>query len=526
MKKLFFTLSILLFFGFKSLAQKVYDIKADFITINNRFNTIEFYQKKSNGNYIKIQYDFIDFYDDNDKEYYELVFDTTEIEDLSEVELPLIKVDDLPDKNFETFKKELKKIVFIKEAKEFEQYFYDDIILNRFTQLDLFNDFLFSSRLVDLYYSEYDNNKKYNLRGTGYFSYFFFRINNKKLALILIYIDCYYEDIEFYIDGFILPFDEGLKVVSLELDNAKKVKKNKLQGKWKRKLRKEYFYNTLHVHNSYCEKIYNIDKENRLRELAFNQDVLGVSFDSLYMKYDFIIGELDEEVYIYNQRLDLISPKNTKAVHFGLHYEKSNCQILTDKGVKWLHQSGEVLTEKKEQVFIVCGTVADYYFEIEETEENFLLRERQNLLFVGGTDDMQRNILFSKEEFDKVYFLTETKELAFDGNSNHLAVYELPGKFYYYLIVKKDNKYGLLEVEKNENGLNFITHLPIKFDNIKPLGYYLPIMYEQNGLYGYYPMNQEVRYKKLEPFDGFFAPFTLPNGKKGWIDLKGKEYLD
>ena len=52
------------------------------------------------------------------------------------------------------------------------------------------------------------------------------------------------------------------------------------------------------------------------------------------------------------------------------------------------------------------------------------------------------------------------------------------------------------------------------------------IRFKENNLYGYYKIHSKARFKKLEAFQGFFARFELPNGKKGWLDRNGKEYLD
>ena len=48
----------------------------------------------------------------------------------------------------------------------------------------------------------------------------------------------------------------------------------------------------------------------------------------------------------------------------------------------------------------------------------------------------------------------------------------------------------------------------------------------KNNLFTYYPLVNEIKYKKLEDFQGNFARFELPNGQKGWLSKEGKEYLD
>jgi len=49
---------------------------------------------------------------------------------------------------------------------------------------------------------------------------------------------------------------------------------------------------------------------------------------------------------------------------------------------------------------------------------------------------------------------------------------------------------------------------------------------KKNNLFKLFPLHKEFRYKKLEDFQGNFARFELPNGKKGWLSKEGEEYLD
>ena len=54
----------------------------------------------------------------------------------------------------------------------------------------------------------------------------------------------------------------------------------------------------------------------------------------------------------------------------------------------------------------------------------------------------------------------------------------------------------------------------------------------KDSLWGYFPFNQEVRYKVLDDFYThgnpykYFTRFELPNGQKGWLDRNGNEYTD
>ena len=76
------------------------------------------------------------------------------------------------------------------------------------------------------------------------------------------------------------------------------------------------------------------------------------------------------------------------------------------------------------------------------------------------------------------------------------------------------------------NNMKLNTILPVTYDSIVSLGYYLPIQFNKNGLYGYFPINKFAKYKKIDEFNFYFSRFTLLNNKKGWLTLDGKEYLD
>ena len=51
------------------------------------------------------------------------------------------------------------------------------------------------------------------------------------------------------------------------------------------------------------------------------------------------------------------------------------------------------------------------------------------------------------------------------------------------------------------------------------------IIVGKNGMLGYYKITP-IKYKTLDDFKESLARFTLPDGRKGYVDLKGKEYYD
>lgn len=87
------------------------------------------------------------------------------------------------------------------------------------------------------------------------------------------------------------------------------------------------------------------------------------------------------------------------------------------------------------------------------------------------------------------------------------------------MILKEDKKYGVWSLLEEKYILS------LEFDKIQNFTSYLSL--EKNGLSTFYPnIGTEPKYQKLEPYIEYFARFETPNGKKGWVDRKGKEYFD
>jgi hypothetical protein len=85
------------------------------------------------------------------------------------------------------------------------------------------------------------------------------------------------------------------------------------------------------------------------------------------------------------------------------------------------------------------------------------------------------------------------------------------------LIIRKKN------LEKDHRIVEIFSG---QFSEIKGMGYYHPILFKAKDKYGYFPMNKTAKYKSINRFKGNFAEFELPNGRKGWLDLNGNEYLN
>ncbi len=120
------------------------------------------------------------------------------------------------------------------------------------------------------------------------------------------------------------------------------------------------------------------------------------------------------------------------------------------------------------------------------------------------------------ENYKKIRFINNsTKRIHFEYNSL-FSTYHLNTN---YIVAKKSNKYGVWDIEKNK----IIIPFNYKEIVIKESWFVL----KQNKLYTFYPnIGLKPKYTCLEDYIVQFAKFKYPNGKKGWVDRKGKEYFD
>ncbi len=143
-----------------------------------------------------------------------------------------------------------------------------------------------------------------------------------------------------------------------------------------------------------------------------------------------------------------------------------------------------------------------------------------------GKEPIVSSFMFKNHDYSDIWFLNGAKTVRYDGNSGINATYDIPGEEYKLLIVKDKGKYGLLEYENMDEKAVLNEILSPKYDSIIFKNYYHPILLKKDNLYGFHKLNEKLRYKSISAFDKSFARFTLPSGKKGWIDINGREYMD
>lgn len=89
----------------------------------------------------------------------------------------------------------------------------------------------------------------------------------------------------------------------------------------------------------------------------------------------------------------------------------------------------------------------------------------------------------------------------------------------YQVLVEKNKKFGIWNLKTKK------FDLPTLYEDIQIFSQNLIL--KRKDLYTSFPnIGKKTKYKKLEPYIEYFARFETPDGKKGWVDRKGKEYFD
>ena len=127
----------------------------------------------------------------------------------------------------------------------------------------------------------------------------------------------------------------------------------------------------------------------------------------------------------------------------------------------------------------------------------------------------------SKHQADRVFFKAYKNKITFENNyyNTYPMLYYQKGKYYGFLgnIVMKGTKKSLIYNLKKSNDKKLYDALVFEEDS--------KIRLQYRGLWGYHNLTK-IKYKTIGEFDGSLARFELPNGKKGYVDLKGNEYYD
>lgn len=488
-------------------SQKVYDVKADLIFANN--GRIELYKKSSNGKFREIEFGINSLYDNE----YSFNVYSDFIDSATIKEKSLIEVSTLPDYKNNNLVEELKIKSFYKRVES--KYVRGGFFIER---LEYFNEVYFTLRtyrLEDYYNDDVDKREeRWKLYETNFFAYFLLRVNQRKRIIILVDTE---NNFRGSIEGFILPKNNSF-IASIFHGTIKENNAKSINDQFAIEQESVGFnYNFQNV------ELYRVEDGNKVKDLIFNLSLIENKFDTVFINNNFIVGKHQNKPSLYNLRLENITPVNTRGIQSGSNGRY--CQVLVNNKIFWLNESGKLSKDKVEDTYFICGTVTSINQHITKNKTEYLLEESIDN-FDGKDPFLKFYSLFPNNTYDTLLFLNGTEQLEFDGNSGIGASFYLSGNPYNYMIVKKNNKYGLIEIETLSDEPTFSIKLPADYDFIEMSSYYLPVLIKRDNLLGYYPLNAKPKYKNLSKFQGSYARFTLPNNKKGWLSLDGVEFLD
>jgi hypothetical protein len=332
------------------------------------------------------------------------------------------------------------------------------------------------------------------------------------------------KQIIYFEDGFIVPLKKGLKLllqnkfISSNIEAGIKLKASEIDM----------------GHFSDINQYYEIDtiKSNKkvfLKSMFFT-NVLKKTYDSIYTNRNFIVGYDKKKIDVYNYQFQKLALKKIKAIYLEKYFPKA--QIISKNYLVSINLLGQEYKKGDGPSFI------DLSFQFPDQDLIFkIVKENNNYYWTGDIGKLQGNSSQYSNEKIKLYNTTDIDSLEFTNNDhfNFITLYtesgyskKRPILIYSFL---KNKKYNLNTIEYflNENldseKKDINDALPKNVDLITKIDNDIYLI-KKDDLYTYYPIKKEIKYKTIGKFQGNFARFELPNGKKGWLSKDGKEYLD
>jgi|GEM_PF-5960680 len=252
----------------------------------------------------------------------------------------------------------------------------------------------------------------------------------------------------------------------------------------------------------------------------FREWALPAKYDSIFITRNYLTTYLDEKVELYNATLNKLRLKGLRAAR---QEEKfPYIYILQKNNSKKIN----VLGGKKMTIQWWKGygpPDITYSFNISKESDVFYIESPEGFgILYGKIWKGGRQKLYNTHDLDSIYlWKEEIYDHSFIGFNQVLVCKMKNGKF------KLEYLINFLVEHPETSQEQFAGNRIIgDFDSVEDKTNYLKIV--KDGLIGYFPFNKTVRYKEIEEYHGFsnYIRFTLPDGKKGWLDINGKEYLD
>ncbi len=298
-----------------------------------------------------------------------------------------------------------------------------------------------------------------------------------------------------------------------------------------------YFGNEskLEINNGFYKTDTLWNKKLKIKDI-YNESVITKSFDSIAFNNFFIVGYQKGKINIYNYAFQNLNIQNLKAASLKKHFPLM--QIIEGNSLKTINLIGK---DSKMSDYNMEGTpfsvsFSDYF---DDQTADFKIIQKNGMFYlepysisinsiVPDVRNFRKELqLLNSNEFETVEFLDEMASIT---TQSEIGAFSIKDPIMIYVKLK-NGKFNLTSIEyliaenPDEKIIAFNNKLPKNLDSIKTISDQKYLI-EKDGFFTYYPIRKEIKYKKLEDFKENFARFELPNGQKGWLDLKGNEYLD
>jgi len=265
---------------------------------------------------------------------------------------------------------------------------------------------------------------------------------------------------------------------------------------------------------SYSDEYYSITKSGKHKYRLtdkFGTPEIRAAYDSIILGRA-IVGRKNKRFDIYNYRHEKLNTKPARAYRL-----YSNCvQFLENNFVSTKVYGGPDTEAKKYEFF-------NFPYEPDGTQTyTFNIRREGGSFYADISGNKALTVkLENTDGIESVYFHNNQSGSFMAGLSDYA---NCPVYFKH----NKDGKFGLGELRRFTDPEHYDSGAYSDYQDLQSVEGVGPRLFKlkKNNLLMFYPLQRQFRYKSLEAFDGSFARFELPNGKKGWLGGDGKEYLD
>jgi hypothetical protein len=341
---------------------------------------------------------------------------------------------------------------------------------------------------------------------------------------------------------FIIPTNKLYKIIHQYDSENKEFKTEKL------KISNEEIYKfSQHAFHDFEDEFFVVDtlpsKKVVLKNM-YNEILINQSYDSIQLSQ--IIKCFDKG------KIDLFNLSFNKLNKFSLKTSKvslGSIQIIEKNKLRWIDWTGKEINKGFSFPIVLVPEAPQHEYKYElafsKSNEKFILKARNMDVFGFETNETESDTLSLTNTIGikNFYFQNNNSKDTISSNREfyHFDNYktritEMVDFSYTVIYFQRDNgTYGMSYLGNfyvnNEDFNNNISSAEFNdFNEYQELQFvefkYPFYKMKKNNLFKLFPLHKEFRYKKLEDFQGNFARFELPNGKKGWLSKEGEEYLD